>query len=62
MTAPRQDVMLYCENIFDYFGKTLSYGKNVVKNDRVVTRLEHFTWEIGVAFSTTRFCIVLLPR
>ena len=43
MTAPRQDVMLYCANIFDSSGKTLSYGKNVVKDDRVVTRLEHFT-------------------
>ena len=62
MTAPRQDVILYCENVFDSSGKTLSYSKNVVKNDRVVTRLEHFTWEIGVAFSTTRFSTVTLPR
>ena len=43
MTAPRQDVIMSCENIFDSSGKTLSYGNNVVKNDRVVTRLEHFT-------------------
>ena len=43
MTAARQDVMLYCANIFDSSGKTLSYGNNVVKDDRLVTRLEHFT-------------------